>query len=232
MSSTPSRLGQVLFGRTRLQVLTWLFGHPGEAYYLSELKRRTGVGQGALQRELATLTTAGVLERTTRGRHVFFAARADCPIYEELRSILAKTSGAADIIGRALAPLADRIAVAFIFGSVARGDERAQSDIDLAVIGDASFGEVVTALSEAQSVLGRDINPSAYPVTEFQTKTRDGNHFLTSLISVPKLFVVGDEHEFARLAEERLVDSPQIERKRSERPARGNRQGSSRQRHR
>lgn len=232
MGTMSSRLGQVLFGRTRLQVLAWLFGHPGQAYYLSELKRHTGVGQGALQRELATLTDAGLLERTMRGRHVFFAARADNPIYEELRSILAKTCGAADTVRQALAPLLDRIAVAFIYGSVARGDERAASDLDLAVIGDATFGEVVSALSEAQSRLGRDINPSVFPVAEFQGKIHSGNHFLTSLLSESKIFVVGDEHELARLAAQRLADGAQVERKRGARPIRRRRPGPPRQRHR
>lgn len=223
MGTMTSRLGQVLFGRTRLQVLAWLYGHPGQAYYLSELKRHTGVGQGALQRELTTLTDAGLLERTTRGRHVFFAANPASPIYEELRSILTKTSGAADALRHALAPLVDRIAVAFIYGSVARGDERASSDMDLAVIGDATFGEVVSAISLAQARLGRDINPSVFPVAEFQEKIRSGHHFLTSLLPESKVFVIGDEHELAKLAAERLADRPQVKRERSPRSLRSDR---------
>lgn len=230
MGTITSRLGQVFFGRTRLQVLAWLFGHPGQAYYLSELKRHTGVGQGALQRELATLTDAGLLERTTRGRHVFFTASANSPVYEELRSILAKTAGAADALRQALAPLVDTIGVAFIYGSVARGDERASSDLDLAVIGEASFGEIVGALSAAQSRLGRDINPSVFPAVEFQRKIRAGHHFLTSLMSEPKIFVIGDEHELAKLAAQRLADDPQVERKRSARPLGRGRPGPARQR--
>lgn len=232
MGTTPTRLGQVLFGRTRLQVLSWLYGHPGQSYYLRELKRHTGVGQGALQRELATLTDAGLLERTTRGRHVFFSARSEHPIYEELRSILAKTSGAADIVREALVPVLERIAVAFIYGSVAQGTEQASSDLDLAVIGEASFGEIVDALSPAQSRLGRDVNPTVYPAEEFHRKILAGDHFLTSLMPEPKIFVVGDEHELARLAEERLADGPQVEHKRSARPARRGRPGAARQRRR
>ena len=220
MGTMASRLGQVLFGRTRLAVLSWLYGHPGEAYYLSELKRHTEVGQGALQRELVTLTEAGLLERTTRGRHVFFAASTDNLIYEELRSILAKTSGAADSLRQGLEPLRDRIAVAFIYGSVANGSERASSDLDLAIVGDVGFGDVVDALSLTQSRLGRDINPTVFRASEFHHRLQTGDHFLSALMSGSKVFVVGDEHELERLATQRLADNPQIKRKRSARSAR------------
>ena len=161
MGTDPSGLGQVLFGRTRLRLLAWLFGHPGEAFYLSELKRQTGVGQGALQRELATLTSAGLLERSTRGRHVFFTANNASPIFEELQSILTKTSGyrrrrferASTRFRRRASPLP------LSFDCSLRDRKCLQSDVDLAVIGEASFGEVVTALADTQSRLGRDVNP-------------------------------------------------------------------------
>lgn len=230
MGTNPSGLGQVLFGRTRLRLLAWLFGHPRQAFYLSELKRHTGVGQGALQRELATLTDAGLLERSTRGRHVFFTASSASPIFEELRSILKKTSGIADVLREGLKPLGDRVAVAFVFGSLAHGSEGAKSDVDLAVIGEASFGEVVNTLAETQSYLGRDVNPVVYPVREFQTELVNGHHFLNSVMHEPKIFVVGDQHELARLAEERLVDRAQIKRKRSARPSRRARPRSQGQR--
>lgn len=232
MGTTSSPLGHVLFGRTRQRVLGWVLGHPDEAYYLSELRRLTGVGQGALQRELEALTSAGVLARTTRGRHVFFKANRDSPVFEELRSILAKTSGVTDVLRDALIPLGDGVGIAFVFGSVAHGSDGVSSDVDVLVIGDATFAEVVSAVSNAQSRLGRDINPTVYRRAEFESKLREGHYFLTSLLREPKLFIVGDADELARLAEVGMGDAAHIKRKRSARPARGARPRSARQRRR
>ena len=168
--------------------------------------RFSGGGVGAIQRELKQLTEAGLLRRTVRGNQVYFQASDDCPIFEEMKSILAKTAGVADILRIALAPIADRICVAFVFGSVARSQQRAESDIDLLMIGGAAFGEVVATLANAQTQLCREVNPTVYPPNEFSAKIHAGHHFVKSILKREKIFVVGDNRELKRLAEERVAD--------------------------
>jgi predicted nucleotidyltransferase len=199
-------LGQTLFSRNRRALLGLLYGHPDEQFYLREIVRFCGGGVGAIQRELKQLTEAGILRRTVRGNQVYFQASADCPVFEEMKGILAKTAGAADILRAALAPMADRISVALIVGSVARSQQRAQSDIDLLVIGEAAFGEVVATLADAQIRLRREVNPTVYPPDEFSAKIRAGHHFLKSVLKREKIFLIGDERELKRLAEKRVAD--------------------------
>jgi len=193
------RVGEVLFGRTRRAVLALLYGHVDEEFYLREIIRAAGVGQGAMQRELATLVAAGLVLRRTHGRQVYFRANPENPVYRELRGLLLKTAGVADALREALGPLAASIKVAFVYGSVARGEERRASDVDLLVVGDASFGEVTRALAPAQRRLGREVNPTVYAPGEFAEKLAAGHHFLRSVTERGKLFLFGDEHDLRRL---------------------------------
>jgi predicted nucleotidyltransferase len=202
----PGLVGQTLFSRNRRAVLGLLYGHPDEKFYFRQIVRLSGGGVGAIQRELKQLAEAGLLCRTVRGNQVYFQASGDCPVFEEMKSILAKTAGAADILRAALAPLVDRISVAFIYGSVARGQQRAESDVDLLLIGDATFGEVVATLAEAQTRLCREVNATVYPSQEFSAKIRAGHHFVKSIVKREKIFLIGDERELKRLAEERVAD--------------------------
>ena len=192
----------ILFGRTRRRVLGWLFGHPEERFYLRQIVRQTGSAQGAVQRELQKLAEAGILRRTVEGRHVYFQANRESPIFPELHMLLLKTAGIVDVVREALAPLADRIRAAFVFGSAARGKLRSDSDVDVLVVGDVPFPAVADALAGAQARLGRDVNPTVYPPAEFQKKIRAGHHFLTTVLREPGLFVMGGPDELARLAAE------------------------------
>ncbi len=202
----PGLLGQTLFSRNRRAVLGLLFGHTDEQFYLREIVRFCGGGVGAIQRELKQLTEAGLLRRTVRGNQVYFQASADCPVFEEMKSILAKTAGAADILRAALAPLVERISVALIYGSVARSQQRAGSDVDLLVIGDVAFGEVVASLAAAQTQLSREVTPTVYTPHEFSAKIHAGHHFAKSILKREKIFLIGDERELERLAEKRVAD--------------------------
>jgi predicted nucleotidyltransferase len=170
---------------------------------------------------LELLTAAGLVQRTVRGRQVYFQADREAAIFPELRELFAKTAGLADILREALAPLGPRIVVAFVFGSAARGDLRATSDIDLLVIGDASFDDVVGALAAAQERLGREINPTVYPPAEFRLKAR--HHFLTSVLQEPKIFVAGGTHELGGLGAQQLADQAPNHSKRSPRSPAGRR---------
>ncbi|MBI4264714.1 MAG: nucleotidyltransferase domain-containing protein [Acidobacteria bacterium] len=220
----------LLFGSTRRRVLGWLLGHPDEAYYLRQLGRQTGTAVGAVQRELELLTAAGLVRRTVRGRQVYFQANQESPIFPELRGLFAKTVGLIDLLREGLAPLGDRVQVAFVFGSGARGELRATSDVDLLVVGDAPFQDVVHALAAAQQQLGRDINPTVYPSDEFRAKVAAHHHFLTRVLQEPRLFVVGGDHELVGLGAKRLADEAPDQPERDSRPAAGRRARPRRQR--
>jgi predicted nucleotidyltransferase len=209
MSTVPSAspIAQALFSGARRAVLGLLFARPDEAFYLRQIVQITGTGVGQVQREVRQLSDAGIIRREVRDRHVYFQAETDCPIYKELRGIVTKTVGAASVLTGALAPLRRRIAVAFIYGSVARGRERRSSDVDLMVVGAATFAQVADAIRPAETRLGRPVNPTVYPATEFRDKVAAGHHFLKTVAAGPKLFVLGGEHEFATLLAER-VDTP------------------------
>jgi uncharacterized protein len=206
--STGSPLGQILFGDTRRAILALLYGHTEEQFYLRELVRRTETALGATQRELKKLTDAELVTRVRRGNQVYYQANSANPIFAELKSILTKTAGIRDVVQQALDPVKDRVRVAFVYGSVARGTEIASSDIDIMVIGDVGFGEVASCLSAVESKLGREVNPTVYPPSEYVAKLKKRNHFLRSVLEERKVFVVGDEHELRRLGKERLARNP------------------------
>lgn len=188
-----------LFGKTQRGLLALFFVRPEESFYLRQIVRITGVGQGAAQRELARWVEAGLLVRTRRGNQVYYQANAASPVFGELKSLVVKTAGIADVLREELAALADRIRVAFIHGSVARGTEKPASDVDLVVVGSLSFAEVADAAVRAQETIGREVNPTVYPVREFRAKLRAGHHFVTELMETPKIFLVGGERELKRL---------------------------------
>ncbi len=197
---TKANLTDVLFGQTRQAVLGFLYSQPDKPFYLRELARHAGTGLGAVQREVVKLAEAGILRRSVRGNQVFYQANRDNPIFQELKSIISKTAGAHDILREALFPLRGRIRVAFVYGSVARHEERADSDVDLMVLGEVPFTEIASATATAQKRLGREINPTVYPVAEFQSKLKAKSHFLKSVLRQKKLFILGDENEIAGLA--------------------------------
>jgi uncharacterized protein len=201
VGSTNETLSTTLFGKARRAVLLVLYGSADQAFYMRQLARLTGLGMGALQRELEALSQAGIIGRTVQGRHTFFKANAGCPIFQELKGIIAKTIGIGEIIRKALKPLAGRVRWAFIHGSTAKGKETASSDIDVIVVGDATFEEVVIALHETQEKTGREINPTVYTIAEFSGKVKKGHHFLSTVMREPKIFLVGEEDEFQRLAQ-------------------------------
>ena len=194
-----------LFGKTRRAVLALLYSHPDEEFYLRQMVRAAGTGLGATQREVKNLTNAGIIRRTMRGRQVYYQANPECPIFPELRSMLIKTAGVGDVLRTALAPLADRINIAFIYGSVARGKERRGSDVDVLVVGNVTFAEVGAALGRAQKILEREVNPTVYPLAEFKSKLAAKHHFIKSVMKDARIFLIGDEDELTRLAEKRLA---------------------------
>lgn len=186
-------LTSVLFTEYRRRVLGLLLLRPEHSYHLREIARLTGTVPGTLQREMTKLCEAGIVAQRKQGNQVHYSANRENPIFEELASILRKTSGLADVLAAALLPLAGRIEVAFVFGSIASGRARPGSDIDLMVIGDAGFNELVLCLHGAQEQLGREINPKLYPRNEWQALLRKKGAFARDVMEKPKLFVLGNE---------------------------------------
>ncbi len=195
-----SGLAETLFSDYRRRILALLLLRPDENFHVREISRLTGVPAGSLHRELKLLTSAGLLSRQAMGNQVRYRAELDCPIFHELAGIFRKTSGLADIIRSALQPLSAGITVAFIFGSVAKGEERATSDVDICVIGTASFTDVVVALADMNQKLGREINPIVMPYKQFTAKLTAGEQFATRIMNEPKLFLIGDEHVLGKPA--------------------------------
>jgi len=189
-----------LFGKTRQALLALLYTHPDEPRLQEQLIQSAALGRGTVQRELEFLVRAGIARRTVQGRQVYFQANPDCPIYPELRSLIVKTTGVADVLRAALAPLAARIRAAFIYGPVASSEERRASDVDVMIIGEVTFAEASRTLGSTQKTLAREVNPSVYPPAEVRAKPAAKNHFLRTVMKGEKIFLIGDERELARLA--------------------------------
>ncbi|MDX2150277.1 MAG: nucleotidyltransferase domain-containing protein [Bryobacteraceae bacterium] len=199
-------IGSALFGATRQSVLRVFFLHADKRYYQREVIRMVGRGSGTVQRELEVLTRAGILVRTVEGRQSYFQAARTCPVFEELQGLVRKTFGIVDVLRTALSPLSGRIALAFVFGSVASGQEREASDIDLFIVADGvSVREVMDPLAESQRELQREINPSLYSSQEFCRRLTSGDRFVAPVVKGQKLFLFGNDGHIERLVEERLA---------------------------
>jgi predicted nucleotidyltransferase/predicted transcriptional regulator with HTH domain len=194
-------LETILGSKLRAKVLGWLFTHPDERYFVRQLTSLVKEDSTNVSRELARLEKTGILVLTTEGKQKYYQANRKSPVYDELHGLIVKTTGVADVLRSALAPLADRIMVAFIFGSIASGNEDRASDIDLMVVGAISFGKVVSLLTSAEEKLGRETNSVVYPIAEFKKKVKEDHHFVKTVLEEEKIFLMGDEGELRRLAE-------------------------------
>jgi len=197
----------LLFGDYRQRVLAVLLLQPDASFHVRELARVTGSSAGTLTRELGKLADTGLLLRSELGNQVRYRANRDCPLFDELAGLFRKTHGARAVLADALAPLQDRIRFALIFGSVARGSEVATSDVDLLVVGDVGFAELVQALYPAQQMLQREINPVLYSATELSERLHRGEAFASRVLSDSRIFVIGGKDELAELAGDRAPAS-------------------------
>lgn len=184
-----------LFGTYRRQVLGLLLLRPQEGLHVREIARLTGVPAGSLHRELRALTDAGLLTREPAGNQVRYRANRANPIFAELAEIFRKTTGLVDVLREALARLGKRIEAAFVFGSMAQGSEKATSDVDLLVIGKASFEQVVGTVLPLRERLGREVNPVVMTRKDFDAQRRRKDRFLMRVLGEPKLFVIGSADE-------------------------------------
>ena len=193
-----SGIADALFSNVRQRVLAVLFGNPGRSFYANEVIALAGSGTGAVQRELARLEAAGLATVTRVGNQKHYQANAAAPVFEELRGLVLKTSGLADVLRNALAPLGAQISAAFVYGSVAKAQDTTQSDIDLMVVSDSlSYADLYTVLEAATNRLGRPVNPTVYSRQELDKRVRTDNAFVTCIFAQPKLWVIGEEHGLA-----------------------------------
>lgn len=188
--SSPATAAALLFAAYHLRLLAVLLMRPDDSFHLRELERLASVNAGTAHRELKRMETAGLVHSRRVGNQVRYQAERRCPIFSELQSILRKSVGLADVLREALAPLTDEIEQAFVFGSVASGSEGPGSDIDLMIVGNASFIDVVGALHPCHERLGREVNPIVMRPHEFAERRHDEG-FLARVMHQPRVAVIG-----------------------------------------
>lgn len=192
-------IADALFTKTQQRVLATLFGKPDQSFYLNEIVRLANIGKGTVKRELERMTAAGLLTIKRIGNQNHYQANPDSPIYNELLGITRKTFGIADVIKTALLPLDAQIDQAFIYGSVAKEQDTASSDIDLMVISDTlPYATLMTALIEAEPTVGRPINPTIYTAQQIRDKLHGNNAFITRVLAQPKLWIKGSDDDIGK----------------------------------
>ena len=192
---SPTGLLAILLPRARRAILAELFTRPDDRLHLRELERRTGLNAKGLMRELHTLTEAGILTAQRSGNRVYYRANPDCPIYSELRALVQKTADLAGVLKRALEPLADRIALAYIYGSHATGEAGPQSDIDLMLVGELALSDIASPVAQAERELSREISPTLYSPDEYRCRARDEDGFVAKVHRGVKIILLGDTDE-------------------------------------
>ncbi|MFZ4539117.1 nucleotidyltransferase domain-containing protein [Propionivibrio sp.] len=187
-----------IFSGIQQRVLGLLFGQPDRSFFGNELLRLTRAGRGALQRELEKLVSSGLVTVTSIGNQKHYQANRSSPIFNELRGIILKSVGLADVLRTALTDVASRIQIAFVFGSVAKGTDTASSDIDLMVVAeDLGYTDLFEGLAAAEVILGRKVNPTVYTPAELAEKIQSKNNFVLRVLEQSKIFLIGNDHELA-----------------------------------
>lgn len=193
---TSSSMADALFPKGRQRVLSVLFGNPDRSFYANEVIALAQSGTGAVQRELAALSEAGLLTVTRQGNQKHYQANAAAPVFAELRSLVLKTVGLADVLRAALAPLTSQIDAAFVYGSVARQQDTAQSDIDVMIVSPSlGYADVFGALESATTTLGRKVNPTLYTSADIAKRIQQDNAFVTRVLQQPKIWLIGTEEQ-------------------------------------
>jgi predicted nucleotidyltransferase len=188
-----------LFPSVRRDVLAATLTQPEKWWYLSELAQFLGTSPSSLQRELKALVDGGILETRREGTRAYFKADTRSPVFPELRGLIDKTAGVVPTLRTMLRPLDGRIAFAFVYGSIARREEHAESDIDLLVVGDVGLADLTPVLRKAEGRLGREVNVTNYAAAEFRKKASSKDHFLSEVLRGQKLFVKGDQRDVGDL---------------------------------
>ncbi len=202
-----SGLADVLFGQSRGGVLALLFGNSEKSFYTRQIASKIGASVGAVAPQLTLLASVGLLVASKSGNQVFYQANRESPIFEEMKGLVAKTVGIYQQLQSALEPLSGRIVVAFVYGSMAKHEETAGSDVDLMVVGDVQIDELLEHLAKVEKQIGRPINPTIYSAPEFRAKLAGGSHFLNSVAGSEKVFIIGGEDELRTMGRDQSSQS-------------------------
>lgn len=197
-SPVRASLADALFSNTQQRVLGFLFGQPDRSFYATELIGLVNAGSGGVQRELTRLEQSGLVAVHRVGTQKHYQANKASPLFEELCGIARKTSGLAEPLRKALEPLASKIAAAFVYGSIAKKQDTAASDIDLMVVSDSvTHGDIYAALEPLVTKLGRPVNPTVYSKHELAHNLKTRNSFVTRVFEQPKIWIIGTDNELA-----------------------------------
>ncbi len=211
MMRKKTNISDALFSKVRQRVLGLLYGQPDSDFHTNEIIRLTDSGTGVVQRELESLTAAGLVTVKQVGNQKRYQANRATPLFVELHSIVLKTFGLADIMRRVLKPFARQIDIAFIYGSIAKQEDTADSDVDLMLIGkNLTYADVFQLLAKAETQLGRKINPTFYTPGEWSRKINNSSHFVTKILKQSKIFLIGTEDELGKLGESGASDDKMV----------------------
>lgn len=202
--TTGDRLAAIFAGRTILPLLKQFFLFPGQDFYQRELAASLGERLFVVQTALKRLTQAGLIEAVTRGNRIYYRANQSHPAFSDLKALILKTVGVGESLRSQLRVLAGKVRAAFIYGSIARGEEHATSDVDIMFIGDISGREVASALSPVRDSLNREINPTTYTPEELRRRVRERSPFVREVLAGPKIFLVGDDRVLTEILGRRL----------------------------
>jgi predicted nucleotidyltransferase len=191
-------LADALFAKVQQRVLGVLFGNPRRSFYANEVIGLARSGTGAVQRELARLEASGLVTVTRVGNQKHYQANAASPVFEELRTLVLKTVALTDVLRAALAPVSRNIRAAFVYGSIAKGEDTATSDVDLMIITDRlTYADLFVALEKTSGQLGRKVAPTIYSSKELSTRVKKNNAFVKRVLAQPKLWLIGGESDLA-----------------------------------
>jgi predicted nucleotidyltransferase len=188
-----NRLAELLSSRGRAEIFRLLLSGTGEELHVREIERRSGLNDSTIRQELRKLVRLDLVQSRRDSNRVYYRAKKENPLYPEIRNLVLKTSGLSDVLRSALAD--KRIRLAFVFGSIAHGEEKAGSDVDLMVIGQLGLRDLSGLLSGIEEKIGREVNPHVFHEAEFRKRVRAKEHFVSRVMESPKIFIVGSRHE-------------------------------------
>jgi len=190
-------LSTLLSSRTRAEIFRLLFGGLAEELHVREIQRRSGLNDSTIRQELKKLTDLNLISGRKDSNRIYYSANKENPLYRDIQSLVIKTSGLVDVLKASLKD--ERIKIAFVFGSIPKGEVKAGSDVDLMVIGEIGLRGLSSLLSGVSEKIGREVNPFALSRTEFRNRVKDKEHFLSSVLRSPKVFVIGNENDLSAM---------------------------------
>ena len=194
-----NNLSIILSSRVRAEIFRVLFGLNPRNIHFSELRRQTGLSDATVKQDVDKLIKLGLVVRVVDGNRVYFAADDHHPLYACIHDLVLKTSGLVDVVAAALEN--HNIELAFVFGSIARGEEGSKSDLDLMVVGDIGLRKLTSALSDVAETLHREVNPHVMTKAEFIRRIKEKEHFITTVVSAPKIWIIGSDNELAAMGQ-------------------------------